>query len=70
MPAWLREESTRVVTDLGRSGAHVVGDLADLEPVDVRGVDPATVGDSAQLEAAVAALTGVLHQVRQVRRTT
>jgi hypothetical protein len=70
VPGWLREESTRVVADLGRSGAHLVGDLADLEPVDVRGVDPATVGDAAQLEAAVAALTGVLHQVRQVRRTT
>jgi hypothetical protein len=70
VPDWLRDESTRVVADLGRSGAHVVGDLADLEPVDVRGVDPATVGDAAQLEAALAALTGVLHQVRQVRRTT
>jgi hypothetical protein len=70
VPGWLRDESTRVVADLGRSGVHVVGDLADLEPVDVRGVDPATVGDADQLEAAVAALTGVLHQVRQVRRTT
>jgi hypothetical protein len=70
VPDWLREESTRVVTDLRRSGTHVVGDLADLEPVDVPGVDPATVGEAAQLDAAVAALTGVLHQVRQVRRTT
>ena len=70
VPAWLREESTRVVAGLRASGAHVVGDLADLEPVDVRGVDPATVGEAAQLEAAVAALDGLLHQVRQVRRTT
>jgi hypothetical protein len=70
VPEWLREESTRIVADLGSSGARIVGDLADLEPVDVRGVDPATVADAAQLDAALAALTGVLHQVRQVRRTT
>jgi len=69
VPKWLREESAEILADLRRSGAHVVGDLTDLEPVDVRGVDPAKVGDAAQLEAAVAALTGVLHQVRQVRRT-
>jgi hypothetical protein len=68
VPAWLRQESARIVADLARSGAKVVGDLGDLEPVDVRGVDPATVGDAAQLEAAVAALTGLLRQVRQVRR--
>ena len=70
VPRWLRQESARVVDDLRRSGAQIVGDLADLEPVDVRGVDPATVDDTAQLEAAVAALTGVLHQVRQIPRTT
>jgi hypothetical protein len=70
VPTWLREESARVVTQVERSGARIVGDLADLEPVDVRGVDPAAVGDAAQLDAAVAALAGVLQQVRQVRRTT
>jgi hypothetical protein len=70
VPRWLRQESARIVTQLERSGAHVVGDLSELEPVDVTGVDPAKVDDSAQLEAAVAALTGVLHQVRQVRRTS
>lgn len=70
VPTWLREESAKVVGQLERSGAPVVGDLSELEPVDVPGVDPATVGDAAQLEAAVAALSGVLQQVRQVRRTT
>jgi len=70
VPAWLREESARVLADLQDSGAHVVGGLADLEPVDVPGVDPATVADAAQLDAAISALTGVLHQVRQVRRPT
>jgi hypothetical protein len=69
VPAWLHQESARVVTQLERSGAHIVGDLADLEPVDVPGVDPAGVDAEAQLEAAVAALAGVLHQVKQVTRT-
>jgi len=70
VPTWLHEESARVLADLQDSGAHVVGALADLEPVDVPGVDPATVADAAQLDAAISALTGVLHQVRQVRRPT
>ena len=70
VPTWLHEESARVLADLQDSGAHVVGDLADLEPVDVPGVDPATVADAAQLDAAISALNGVLHQVRQVRRPT
>jgi hypothetical protein len=69
VPKWLRQESAAISTQLRRSGAHVVGDLSDLEPVDVAGVNPATVGDRAQLEASIAALTGVLGQVRQVRRT-
>jgi len=70
VPAWLRQESARVNDSLERSGARLVGDLSDLEPVDVPGVDPATVDEAAQLDAAVAALTGVLHQLKQVRRTT
>jgi hypothetical protein len=67
VPRWLRKESDRVVTQLERSGAHVVGDLSELEPVDVPGVDPTRVSTADQLEAAVAALTGVLHQVGRVR---
>jgi hypothetical protein len=35
----------------------------------VVGVDPAAVGEGAQLEASLAALTGVLTQVGQIRRT-
>jgi hypothetical protein len=70
VPRWLRQESAKVITQLERSGAKVVGDLSELEPVDVPGVDPATVGDADQLEAAIAALAGVLHQVKQVRRSS
>jgi hypothetical protein len=70
VPDWLRKESDKISTQLQSSGAHIVGDLADLTPVDVPGVDPTTVDDRAQLEAAVAALAGALRQVRQVRRVS
>jgi hypothetical protein len=67
VPDWLRKESDRISMQLQNSGAHLVGDLADLTPVDVAGVDPTTVDDRARLEASVAALAGVLRQVRRVR---
>jgi hypothetical protein len=66
VPAWLREESKKVRNQLERSGAHVVGDLDDLAPLDVAGIDPTQVGDRAQLDAAVAALAGALRQVRRI----
>jgi hypothetical protein len=66
VPDWLRKESDKISSQLQSSGAHLVGDLADLTPVDVAGVDPTTVDDRARLEASVAALAGVLRQVRRV----
>jgi hypothetical protein len=69
VPPWLNQESAKITAQLARSGAHVLGDLAELTPVDVPGVDPTEVEDGAQLEASLAALTGVLKQVRQVRRS-
>ncbi len=70
VPGWLRKESDKICDQLRASGAHIVGDLAELSPVDVPGVDPTTVDDRAQLEASVAALAGVLRQVRQVRQVS
>jgi hypothetical protein len=66
VPGWLRKESDRIRDQLARSGAHVVGDLAELDPVDVRGVDPSSVSDREQLSAAVAALAGALRQVKRI----
>jgi hypothetical protein len=66
VPAWLRKESDRIRDQLARSGAQVVGDLSELDPVNVRGVDPTTVGDREQLTAAVSALAGALRQVRRI----
>jgi hypothetical protein len=70
VPDWLRKESGKICTQLSNGGAHIVGDLAELSPVDVPGVDPTTVDDRARLEASVAALAGVLQQVRQVRQVS
>jgi hypothetical protein len=53
-------------TQLERSGAHIVGDLDDLTPLDVAGIDPTQVDDRAQRDAAVAALAGALRQVRRI----
>jgi hypothetical protein len=64
VPRWLREESARVRQEIADSGAQVVGDLAELDPVDVPGVDPDRVGLEAQLDAALAALDGTLRQAK------
>ena len=66
VPDWLRQESKKMRNQLERSGAHVVGDLDDLTPLDVPGVDPTEVDDRAQRDAAVAALAGALRQVRRI----
>jgi len=66
VPDWLRHEADRCVTEIRASGAQVVGDLAELDPVDVPGVDPAGVAAEDELRAAVDGLAGVLRQVRRV----
>ncbi|MGD9960431.1 hypothetical protein [Nocardioides sp.] len=67
VPRWLRAESGRIVARLADSGVHVVGDLKDLTPQDVPGVDPTSVSASAQRDAAVAALAMALRQVDRIR---
>jgi hypothetical protein len=66
VPDWLRQESRKIRTQLERSGAHIVGDLDDLIPIDVPGIDPSQVSDAAQRDAAVAALAEALRQVRRI----
>ncbi|GAB3773586.1 hypothetical protein FB382_000677 [Nocardioides ginsengisegetis] len=57
-PEWLRDRSAEIVVRLGASGARVVGDLADLVPTSVAGVDPDGLPAEAIAAAAVAALRG------------
>lgn len=60
VPRWLRKRSQAMVSAIEASGVRVVGDLGELEPLDVPGADPAAVGVEDQLDAAVAALVHVL----------
>ena len=56
---WLVERSEQIVDRLVASGTRVVGDLADLAPVAVPGIDPDDVPDADVLTAAVEALSGL-----------
>ena len=65
-PPWVREEAERTVAALRESGTRLVGDWADLEPVDVPGVGPDDVPLADVHEAALEALAGlVAEQVRK-----
>ena len=67
---WVRDHADHLVKALDELGVSLVGSWDDLAPVEVPGVDPATIDDSLIAEAAIAGLAGVLaEQVRaeQVR---
>ncbi len=54
-----------MVSALRDLGVSLVGSWDDLTPVDVPGVDPATVSDSLVADAAIAGLAGLLaEQIR------
>ena len=67
-PAWLVERSAQISDRLAASGARVVGDLAELTPVAVPGVDPDGVPAPERLAAAVHALRGLTVQRVATRR--
>lgn len=65
---WVQERAAESVARLARMRVRVIGDLADLEPVRVRGTDPAGTATDEQLDAAVAALAAVVQRaVREDR---
>lgn len=66
VPDWLPAESERMVGRIRDLGVPVVGDLADLRPCAVPGVDPASVPAEEQLDAAVDGLEGLVRAL--VRR--
>ena len=67
VPPWLHAESTRIREQVAGSGVHVVGDLDDLTPLDVPGIDPAAVDAGAQLDATFAALEAAVRQATRLR---
>jgi len=57
---WLPEHAAGMVHQLQQAGVRLVGDWADLSPVEVPGVDPASVPGDAVAEAAIVGLTGLI----------
>lgn len=57
---WLEKRAAKLVKQLRDLGVRVVGDLEELSPVAVPGVDPATISEADQLDAALAGLAEVL----------
>lgn len=63
---WLSEQSAAMVAALAAMPeVRLVGDWADLTPVDVPGVDPGGVAEAELLAAAVAGRTGLVARLRQ-----
>jgi hypothetical protein len=65
VPRWVADHAAHMVSALQGLGVSLVGSWADLAPVDVPGVDPASVPDSLVADAAIAGLAGFLaEQIR------
>lgn len=59
-PAWVREQTERTLAALRQAGIRLVGDWADLEPVDVPGVTPDDLPLEQVHEAALAGIAGLV----------
>lgn len=57
---WIPEHAATMAEQLQAMELTLIGDWADLTPVDVPGVDPATVAGADVAEAAIAGLTGLV----------
>lgn len=68
--AWLVQRAGEIDERLRATGARVVGDLAELAPVAVPGIDPGTVPVDERLRAEVEELRDVVLQGRRSQPTT
>ena len=65
VPRWVRRRADQLRNELAAlasEGVRIVGDLADLTPVSVAGVDPDRVPEGAQLDAAAHALAALVRR--------
>ncbi|TYL45463.1 hypothetical protein FXB39_18440 [Nocardioides sp. BGMRC 2183] len=62
VPDWLQRRSRAIVGNLESTGVRIIGDTAELDPVDSSGTSPDEVDASARLELAVAALAALLRE--------
>lgn len=60
---WVEKESRRMRRALAGSGVQVVGDLDDLDPVEVPGVHPSTIDEREVTEAALHALAWAVQEL-------
>ncbi len=67
--AWVKHRADRMIEELRRSGARVVGDLEDLRPTlpPESVVDPASASDAELLSAAFAGLAGLVDAVAELQ---
>lgn len=65
---WVRDHAAHMSAAMSADGVRLVGSWDDLIPVDVPGVDPASVDADLVLDAALAGLAGVLAE--QIRATS
>lgn len=62
---WVQERAAEQRSALARSGARVVGDLDELQPVLIEGRQPPEVSDAEVLDAAVAAVVALAREQRR-----
>ena len=60
VPRWLAARARRDGKQIADSGVRIIGDLAELAPLDVPGVDPTTLSAEQERDAALAGLTVLL----------
>lgn len=63
---WVQRRSKQMIKEFKRLDMNVVGNLDELRPLPVRGVDPADVSDREQLDAAI---DGLAHLIRMWSRS-
>ncbi|WP_323793961.1 hypothetical protein [Nocardioides sp.] len=60
---WVVEQTRHTVAALAESGVRLIGDLADLDPVAVKGIQPSEVDEQQIGEAALAGLAGLIQDL-------